>query len=55
MSQSLNLFDALFMLGGGRRREGKKKILPWRRRVSMDLDPPCCLCHRLQLLGAIKG
>jgi hypothetical protein len=29
--------------------------LPWGRRVSLGLDFPFWLCHRSQLLGAIKG
>jgi hypothetical protein len=54
MSQSLILVDALFLLDGGRRREGKKKRREkplWGRRISQGLD----LHHELQLLGAIKG
>jgi hypothetical protein len=56
MSQSLILTDALFPLDGGRKREGKKmrEKLPWGRRVFPGLDPPCWVCHRLQLLSAIK-
>jgi hypothetical protein len=43
---SLILVDALFLLDGGRRREGKEKKKrreksPWRRRVSLGLDPSC--------------
>jgi hypothetical protein len=58
--ESLILFDALFLLEGGRRREGKKKEkkvekLPWGRRVSPGVDLSCSLCRGLQLLGAIKG
>jgi hypothetical protein len=44
MSQSLILVDALFLLDGGRRREGEKikkeKKLPWGRSVSPGLDLP---------------
>jgi hypothetical protein len=29
--------------------------LPWGRRVSLGLDPPCWLCSELQLLAATKG
>jgi hypothetical protein len=29
--------------------------LPWGRRVSPELDPPCWLCTRVQLLDEIKG
>jgi hypothetical protein len=52
--------DALFLLDGGRRREGKKKEkkttkLLWERKVSQGLDLPCWLCSGLQLLGAIKS
>jgi hypothetical protein len=42
--QSLILVDALFLLDGGRRREGKKREReksPWGRRVSLGLDPSC--------------
>jgi hypothetical protein len=55
----LILVDALFLLDRERRREGNKKVKEkkslWRRRVSLELDPPCWLCSGLQLLGAIKG
>jgi hypothetical protein len=59
--EGLILVDALFLLHGRRRREGKKKEkekrkkLPWERRVSPGLDLPCWLCRRSLLLGAIKG
>jgi hypothetical protein len=59
--ESLILVGALFLLDGGRRREGKKKEkmkekkFLWRRRVSLGLDLPCLLCSGSQLLGAIKG
>jgi hypothetical protein len=59
--KGLILVGALFLLDGGRRRKEKKKKkkkekkLPLGRWVSLVLDPPCCLCSRLQLLGAIKG
>jgi hypothetical protein len=48
----LILVGVLFLLDGGRRREGKlkrkeerKKILPWGRRVSSGLDLSCWLCN----------
>jgi hypothetical protein len=51
--------DAVFLLDGGRKREGKKtkrrEKSPWRRKVSPGLDLPCWLCHGSQLLGAFKG
>jgi hypothetical protein len=59
--EGLILVGALFLLDGERRREGKKKRKegrkksPWGRRVSPGLDPPCWLCSRSQLLGAICG
>jgi hypothetical protein len=53
--ENLILVDALFLLDGGRRREGKKKKLLCRRRVSPGLDPPCWLCSMSQLLGASKS
>jgi hypothetical protein len=45
---------------GGRRREGKikgkeGKISPWRRRISLGLDPLHWLCSGSQLLDAVKG
>jgi hypothetical protein len=40
----------------GQEKERKKKEkLPWERRFSLGLDLPCWLCHRSQLLSAIKG
>jgi hypothetical protein len=43
--EGLILVDALFLLDGGRRREGKRKEKEkkslWGRRVSPGLDPPC--------------
>jgi hypothetical protein len=39
---------------GKRGKKGRDK-LPWGRRVSLGLDFPFWLCHRSQLLGAIKG
>jgi hypothetical protein len=36
-----------------KKRRNKKSL--WGRRVSWGLDPPCWLCSRLQLLGAVKG
>jgi hypothetical protein len=57
----LILVGALFMLEGGKRREGKKKRKEdrkkslWERRVSLGLDLPFWLCSGLQLLDAIKG
>jgi hypothetical protein len=53
--ENLILLDSLFPLDGGRRREGKKKKMPWGKRVYLGLDPPFWLCHESQLLGAIKG
>jgi hypothetical protein len=55
------LVSSLFPLDGGRRREVKKrgkkieKKLSLERRIFPRLDLLCCLCSRLQLLGAIKG
>jgi hypothetical protein len=55
----LILVDALFLLDGGRKREGKKKEKEKKsqrgRRVSQRLDPPCWLCSGSQLLGSSKG
>jgi hypothetical protein len=37
------------------KRKKEEKKLPWGRRVSPELDPPCWLCTRVQLLDEIKG
>jgi hypothetical protein len=56
--QSLALIYALFLLDGGRRREGEKKGKMRNhcgRGGFLRLDLPCWLCHASQLLVAIKG
>jgi hypothetical protein len=47
--ESLILVGLLVPLDGQQRREGKKnekkkKNLLWERKVSQELNPPCCLC-----------
>jgi hypothetical protein len=39
----------------GKKRGNKKKKMVIMGKVSLGLDPPCWLCSRSQLLGAIKG
>jgi hypothetical protein len=57
--KSLILVGVLFPLDGeGEEKERKKKRRKkslWGRRVSPELDQPCWLCSRLQLIDAIKG